>query len=53
MSTNKISLSLEANLDVVSKYNELLTQTVGENSLYIKTKETLDEYFKDKHYVPI
>lgn len=53
METNKISLSLEANLDVVSKYNELLTQTVGENSLYIKTKETLDEYFKDNNMTAV
>lgn len=53
MSTNKIPLSLEANLDVVSKYNELLTQTVGENSLYIKTKETLDEYFKDNNMTAV
>lgn len=53
MATNKISLSLEANLDVVSKYNELLTQSVGENSLYIKTKETLDEYFKDNNMTAV
>lgn len=53
METNKISLSLEANLDVVSKYNELLAQTVGENSLYIKTKETLDEYFKDNNMTAV
>lgn len=53
MATNKISLSLESNLDVVSKYNELLAQTVGENSLYIKTKETLDEYFKDNNMTAV
>lgn len=39
--------AVNAELDVVSKYTELMQATIGEDSLYVKAKETLHEIFQD------
>lgn len=39
--------AVNAELDVVSKYTELMQATIGEDSLYVKAKETLHEIFND------
>lgn len=47
MAYTHTSISLETSLDVVGKQRELVAEALGPDSVYIRMKETLDEYFKD------
>lgn len=47
VTTSNIEISMETTLDVTGKYSELITAMTGEDSLYIKAKETLEELFKN------
>lgn len=40
-------ISVTSDLDVLDKYNCLITESLGASSVYIRTKETLEELFKD------
>jgi hypothetical protein len=40
-------VTTKIDLDVISKYNEIVGASLGENSFYIRAKETLDELFQD------
>ena len=42
-----IPTGLSGELDVIDKYKELMTATLAEDSLYMRTKETFYELFKD------
>ena len=44
------TISLDTNLDVLSKYKQLIQQSLTEGSAYIRTKETLIDMFK-KGYI--
>lgn len=41
------TILLETNLDVISKQRELVTEALGADGAYIRTKETLEELFND------
>jgi hypothetical protein len=41
------TITVETELDVTSKYRALIKESLGSESLYIRTKETLDELFKE------
>lgn len=41
------TILLETNLDVISKQRELITEALGADGAYIRTKETLEELFND------
>ena len=41
------NISLETSLDVVNKQRELVAEALGPDSVYIRMKETLDEYFNE------
>ena len=47
VTTSNIEISMETTLDVTGKYSKLITAMTGEDSLYIKAKETLEELFKN------
>jgi len=36
-------------LDVLGKYHELVAESLGSDSVYIRTKETLEEFFKNNN----
>lgn len=42
-----MELSVKPGLDVVSKYLSLVQASLGEDSIYIRNKETLEEMFQD------
>ena len=50
---NKIDISLETDLKVIENFSSIITAITGDGSLYIKAKETLDEYFKDNNMTSI
>lgn len=39
------TISLATELDVIAKYEELVMESLGSTSLYIRTKETIQEFF--------
>ena len=41
------TISLSSELDVIGKYKELVEQSLNGDSVYIRTKETLQEMFQD------
>ena len=41
------NISVETSLDVVNKQRELVAEALGPDSVYIRMKETLDEYFNE------
>lgn len=47
MSYVHTNISLETSLDVVNKQRELVAEALGPDSVYIRMKETLDEYFNE------
>jgi len=42
-----IPTGMNGNLNVIEKYEDLMKATIAENSLYMRTKETFYELFKD------
>ena len=40
-------ITVTTDLDVLEKYNELVTQSLAGESTYIRTKETMEDLFKD------
>lgn len=43
---NKVTLPNEPEIDVLNKYNELIKENLGSESVYIRTKETLQDLFE-------
>ena len=44
------TISVTSELDVLDKYNSLVQQSLGSNSVYIRTKETLQEFFDNGNF---
>lgn len=49
MAVEKITIDIETSLDVATKLDTLISGMTGENSLYIKAKETLDYLFQNNN----
>lgn len=47
MSYTHTNISVETNLDVISKYNDLIEASANSNSLYIRAREVVDQLKQD------
>jgi len=47
------TILLQTNLEVVSKQRELVTEALGADGAYIRTKETLEELFNDGEFTGV
>ena len=43
------TISVTTELDVLSKYEQLVSESLGGSSVYIRTKETLEDFFKNNN----
>lgn len=41
------TIATTSDLDVIAKYNELVNESLGGDSVYVRTKEVLDQLFED------
>lgn len=43
------TVSITSELDVINKYKGLVSESMGSDSVYIRTKETLEDFFKNNN----
>jgi cell division protein FtsB len=43
------TISITSELDVINKYKGLVSESMGSDSVYIRTKETLEDFFKNNN----
>lgn len=46
MAEQSITITVQTELDVLSKYTELISEAMSGDSSYIRAKETLEEMYK-------